>query len=106
VDLGAWHLLPMRALLFGEAQGRVVVSTSEPARVLAVAKVHGVPAREIGRVRGAGEPLRVRVGARTFEAPLDRLASAYHDAIPRIMERSVAVAVASAVEDSLTRPVA
>ena len=52
IDLSAWSSLPLRALLFGEAQARVVVSTAKPDVVLAVARSHGVPAREIG-LRGS-----------------------------------------------------
>ena len=95
----------MRALLFGEAQGRVVVSTSQVAELLAVARRHGVPAREIGRVDTSSESLRIRIGGRMIDAPLARLAEAYHEAIPRIMARSVAT-IAAAAEDTLMTPVA
>jgi phosphoribosylformylglycinamidine synthase len=95
VDLSPWSALPLRALLFGEAQGRVVVSTPEAADVLAIARKHGVPARQIGAVRAASPSLRLTVGGRAIVAPLDRLADAYHGAIPRVMNASVAaVAVA------------
>ena len=92
VDLSAWSALPLRALLFGEAQGRVVVGTRVPARVLEIAARHGVPAREVGRVRASSETLRIVVGQRVIEAPLDRLAAAYHDAIPTIMSGTAAEA--------------
>jgi len=88
VDLSAWSALPLRALLFGEAQGRVVVSTPDPDRVRAVATQHGVPARRIGTVRATAGALDMRVGSRSFSAPLTRLAAAYHDAIPNIMSRA------------------
>ena len=88
VDLSAWSPLPLRALLFGEAQGRVVVSTPDPDRVRAVAKQHGVPARRIGTVRATARALDMRVGSLSFSAPLARLAAAYHDAIPNIMSRA------------------
>jgi phosphoribosylformylglycinamidine synthase len=95
VDLSPWSALPLRALLFGEAQGRVVVSTAEAADVLAIARRHGVPARQIGAVRAAAPALRITVAGRTIAAPLERLADAYHGAIPRAMNDSVAaVAVA------------
>jgi len=97
VTLDAWRGLPLRALLFGEAQGRVVLSTGEPDRVIAIAQRLGVHARRVGTVRGGarGRSLRITVGARVIDAPLDRLAAAYHDAIPQTMARSVAaVAVA------------
>ncbi|MGH7649435.1 MAG: AIR synthase-related protein, partial [Gemmatimonadaceae bacterium] len=85
VDLAAWSALPLRALLFGEAQGRVIVSGAQPDRVLAIAAAHGVAARRIGTVRATSGTLEIRVGSWTFAAPLARLASAYHDAIPNIM---------------------
>ena len=89
VDLGQWSALPLRALLFGEAQGRVIVSTANEQRVLAAAKRHGVPAHRIGTVRES-DSLRIRVGSRAIEAPLSALADAYHEAIPRRMARSTA----------------
>jgi phosphoribosylformylglycinamidine synthase len=90
VDLTHWSALPLRALLFGEAQGRVVVSTSSAAAVLDVARRHGVPAQRIGWVRATSRSLRLRVGARTIDAALDALADAYHEAIPTLMNRSAA----------------
>jgi phosphoribosylformylglycinamidine synthase len=85
VDLGTWASLPLRALLFGEAQARIIVSTPEPAAVIAMAAARGVPARRIGTVRGARDPLTMTVGPRRIVAPLDRLAVAYHDAIPNAL---------------------
>ncbi|MEX2154146.1 MAG: phosphoribosylformylglycinamidine synthase subunit PurL [Gemmatimonadaceae bacterium] len=89
VDLSSWASLPLRALLFGEAQGRVIVSTAASNVVLASAKRHGVPAQQIGWVR-ASHTLRIRVADRVIEAPLAVLAEAYHEAIPRRMSRSAA----------------
>jgi phosphoribosylformylglycinamidine synthase len=87
VDLSAWAMLPARALLFGEAQGRVVLSTATPEPVLAIAARHGVPARVIGRVTEPTGGLRIATGTVTLEAPLPRLVEAYHEAIPRAMTR-------------------
>jgi phosphoribosylformylglycinamidine synthase II len=39
------------ALLFGESQGRAIVSTSEPAEVIIHAKAHGVPAMRVGHTQ-------------------------------------------------------
>ena len=89
VDLRAWPTLEPRATLFGEAQGRIVASTPDPARVVAIAERHGVPAREIGRVTEAPH-LRINAGARVIDAPLDRLARLYYDSIPMIMRRGPA----------------
>jgi phosphoribosylformylglycinamidine synthase len=92
VDLSAWSALPLRALLFGEAQGRIIVGTPDPARVLEIAARHGVPARRIGTVRSGSGALTITVGDRVIQAPLDRLARAFHDAIPRIMSGAAAEA--------------
>jgi len=96
IDLSPWATLQFRALLFGEAQGRIVVSTGRPADVLAAAKKHGVPAARIGTVRKQGV-LMVTIGARSFSADIAALAEAYHDAIPRIMARTAAQDVPAAV---------
>jgi phosphoribosylformylglycinamidine synthase len=92
VDLSRWDALPLRALLFGEAQGRIIVSAARAARVLEIAGRHNVPAYRIGRVRADSPVLRIVVGQRTIDAPVDRLRLAYHDAIPAAMRRTVAVA--------------
>jgi phosphoribosylformylglycinamidine synthase II len=90
IELSKWSSLPLRALLFGEAQARIVVSTSESTTVLELARKHGVPARVIGQVRAREDGLTIRIGDRVVRASLDRLAHAYHDAIPDIMNASAA----------------
>jgi phosphoribosylformylglycinamidine synthase len=93
LDLSAWNQLPARALLYGEAQGRVIVSSSAPAKVLAVAERFGVPARVIGRVTAAeNASLRIRMADRSVDVAVSELAAAYHDTIPAIMTQ---VAIAS-----------
>jgi len=93
VDLTPWGNLPVRSLLFGEAQGRVVVSSGHPADVLACAARHGVPAHVVGRVGAPNGAFRVRLATGVVEAPIADLATAFHEAIPRIMTR-VATATA------------
>ncbi len=85
IDLSAWSALPLRALLFGEAQARIIVGSAAPEKVLAIAAKHGVPAKRIGTVRASSPSLAITVGARRIDAPLARLARAFHDAIPTIM---------------------
>jgi phosphoribosylformylglycinamidine synthase len=92
-DLSAWAALPMRALLFGEAQGRIVVSTGAPDAILTAAARAGVPARVVGTVGAADGTFRLRFSGGVLQCPVATLAEAFHDAIPRIMTR---VAVASA----------
>ena len=90
VDLSHWRELPDRAVLFGEAQGRAVVTTTMPATVLSIAAKHGVPARIIGEVGALGAPLQISLGGSTISATLSALDTAYHDAIPNIMARPAA----------------
>jgi phosphoribosylformylglycinamidine synthase II len=96
VDLSAWVGLPLRALLFGEAQARVIISTPRPLDVLAVAEEFGVPARAIGHVRAGSASLELVVGSRHIVAPLSRLARAYHDAIPDLMSHAASAAATTA----------
>ena len=92
IDLGHWSALPRRALLFGEAQGRVVISTPDPQRVLAIAREHGVSARQIGRVQAEPAELVIALDGTAIRAPLVRLAEIYHGAIPARMAGSAAAA--------------
>jgi phosphoribosylformylglycinamidine synthase len=87
IDLGTWASLSTRALLFGEAQGRIIVSTPNPAEVLAIAASRSVPAQRIGTVRAGSGEMSITVGTRRFTAPLASLAAAYHTAIPAAMSR-------------------
>ncbi len=87
VDVSDALVRSARALLWGEAQGRVLVSTSDADAVLAVAAAHSIPARVIGTV--TNEPrLTITAGARTLDTPLAPLADAYFDAIPALMQRA------------------
>jgi phosphoribosylformylglycinamidine synthase len=86
VDLSPWTTLPHRALLFGEAHGRVVVSTADSAAVLKIAQRYGVPARVIGRVTEADTGASFTISDDTFTAPINWLAKAFHEAIPQAMD--------------------
>jgi len=86
VDLSPWAALPHRALLFGEAHGRVVVSTPDSAAVLAIAERRGVPARVIGKVVGADAGASFTISDDTFTAPVTWLAKAFHEAIQQAMD--------------------
>jgi len=100
VDLTSWSDLPLRALLFGEAQGRVIVSTPDAAAVLAIAARHGVKATTLGAVTTA-LTLSIRVGTREFAAPVSRLAEGYHETIPTIMQRSASTLDVALASDSV-----
>ncbi len=99
VDLAEWAHLPTRALLFGEAQARVIVSTANPTELVAMAQAMGVPARAIGRVGAQGGTFRIRHSTGVIEAPVADVAAAYHDAIPRIMTQ-IATAATSPSGDA------
>jgi phosphoribosylformylglycinamidine synthase subunit PurL len=80
------------ALLFGEAQGRIVVSCAPDSleAVLAVAAGCGVPALAIGAVGEAVDDARFRLkaGGATIDVPIAELAESYNTAIPKLMDRS------------------
>ena len=97
VDLSPWKALPLRALLFGEAQGRVVLSARNAAPLLRIAKAHGVPAAVIGKVARAAEGFTIAAGSVTLKSAVASLATAFHDAIPRAMARTVVGAADPAV---------
>jgi len=102
VDLSRWSHLPLRALLFGEAQGRVVVSSPDASAVIHIANEHGVPATVIGSVRAASGALSIRTGDGSLRASTQHLADAYHEAIPRIMQRTASAQDAALVSDTVT----
>jgi phosphoribosylformylglycinamidine synthase len=88
IDLSAFGSIPIRGVLFGETQARIVISSSAPERVLEVAAKAGVPCASIGTVRRTSENLAIRLAGSTLTAPLARLRRAYHDTIPTIMSRT------------------
>jgi phosphoribosylformylglycinamidine synthase len=71
------------ALLFGESTGRVVATTSDAPRLLALAACHRVPAREIGTT--GGDRLAIGSPGRTawIDEPVDALHALWQSAIPR-----------------------
>jgi phosphoribosylformylglycinamidine synthase len=86
VDLTAYGgQLSAPALLFGEDQGRAVISTSpgSVAALLALAKRHGVSAWKVGAVGESGGSARIVVGNRSLERPIARFQAVYENAIPR-----------------------
>jgi phosphoribosylformylglycinamidine synthase len=87
VDVELDDELPTAALLFGEAQGRAVVSCAPEQldALLAVAAKHGVPARQIGTVGAEGGEFHVRTREATIFTPAAQLARLWYDAIPRRM---------------------
>jgi phosphoribosylformylglycinamidine synthase len=88
VDLSSYSQFPDRAILFGETQGRIVVSTFAPERVLEISKKAGVPCAQIGRVRRNSDSLDITLPNNSMRSPLARLRRAYHATIPSIMSRT------------------
>jgi phosphoribosylformylglycinamidine synthase II len=80
--------LPPVAVLFGEAQGRVVVSCPADGveEVLALAEDYDVPARRIGTVGARGGDLRVRVRNASVSVSMGRLRDVWISALPDIMD--------------------
>jgi phosphoribosylformylglycinamidine synthase II len=102
VDVELVDDLPAHALLFGEAQGRVVV-TADPAKaeeVIRIARAHGVPAARIGRVGSRGGRVRIATRGGTVDAAVGELAEIYLGAIPRRMD-GTAADVAFALESEV-----
>jgi len=88
VDLSGWGDLPDRAILFGETQGRIVLSSGSPEKILAIAAAAGVPCVQIGRVRRSSNALEIRLPNKSLRGPLSTLSRAYHKTIPTIMSRT------------------
>jgi phosphoribosylformylglycinamidine synthase len=87
VDLSPWANLDERALLFGEAQGRAIVSTAQLAEVVRIANAQGVRATHLGRVGARDGEFSLALGLGRFTVPIQALADAYHGALPRAMTR-------------------
>jgi phosphoribosylformylglycinamidine synthase II len=88
IDVALDDDLPAQAVLFGEAQTRVVVScaaaTLDP--LVSHFRDRGVPARGIGRVGEVGGAFSIRLsGGGAIEAPVAELSEIYFSAIPRRM---------------------
>lgn len=88
IDLSEWHALPLRALLFGEAQGRAIVSTPVPTEIVRIATKHGVPVHVVGTVMHAADGFTITVANRQLRAPIAELAAAYHQALPNAMNQT------------------
>jgi phosphoribosylformylglycinamidine synthase len=88
IDLSKHTSLAIREILFAETQGRIVVSSSSPERVIAIAAAAAVPCARIGIVRRRSDSLTVKLPGHVMKAPINRLRRAYHESIPSIMSRT------------------
>ncbi len=79
------HPTRLDAVLFGETQSRVVITTSalNAAKVLAQAKILGVSAAQIGKV--GGDKLVIRAGASEFSWAVAELHDLWWNALARAM---------------------
>lgn len=76
------------ACLFGEAQGRVIVSCApdKTPEVLRIAALHEVPARRIGRVGGRDGDFTIEATGASIATPLGAMAASYFDSIANLMD--------------------
>ncbi|MGH7545937.1 MAG: AIR synthase-related protein, partial [Gemmatimonadota bacterium] len=80
---------PAAALLFGETQGRVIVTTDEDGGPALSERARGaaVPCAAIGTVQPLEHGLRIAGAGPTLHLPTEAAAEAYFGAIPTIMAR-------------------
>jgi len=85
IDLSALETPRLAALLFGETQGRIIISTPgvQAAKVVAQARILGVPALAIGYVGGAG--LKIKTAKGGFVWALADLHDLWWNSIARAM---------------------
>jgi phosphoribosylformylglycinamidine synthase II len=102
ISVAPWQSLPARAVLFGEAQGRVVVSTDKLPQLLAIVQKLGVPAHVIGTTTPAGTGLVIAGAGPEISLSLDRVIDAYHGALERAMSASVDSSLAMARGEEVT----
>jgi phosphoribosylformylglycinamidine synthase subunit PurL len=97
--------LPLNALLFGEAQSRIVVSCDPPrtADLLRHFAAASVVVSRIGQVTEPGGRFRIAAGDSTVDLPVEELARTYFEAIPRRMDRTPAD-VSTSLESEVHRP--
>jgi phosphoribosylformylglycinamidine synthase len=85
IDLSGVTNTRLDALLFGESQGRIVISVAavHAHKVLAQAKILGVPAMILGTVRGAA--LQIKTASAAVDCDLRELHDIWWNAIARAM---------------------
>ncbi len=92
IDLAFIGDIEPRAVLFGEAQARFVLSTASVSGLLEIARKHGVPAQHVGTVMPRDGDFRIATRDRVLIASTGDLSDAYHGAIPAIMSRAALAA--------------
>ena len=99
VDVTGVANISARAMLFGESQGRYLLSSYSPEIVERIMHKHGVPVRRIGTVVEKQAGFKITYGDVTLEADVETLSNAWHNAIPSMMS---APAVAAEPEPAMT----
>ena len=91
VDVALTDALPIVPLLYGEAQGRIVVSCADGDvdQVLEIAKSYGVPARRIGTVTDATNGFHIRAGEHAVDADVAAMVAARSSALPSRMDTTL-----------------
>ena len=86
IDLSSAKDARLDALLFGETQSRIVISTTphNAAKVLGQARVLGIPAAQVGKVGGA--ELKIKTATGEFAWPLAELHDLWWNSIARAMK--------------------
>jgi phosphoribosylformylglycinamidine synthase II len=103
ISVAPWESsLPERALLFGEAQGRIVVSTDKLPQLLSIVQKHGVPAHVIGTTTPPEVGLVIAGAGAGISVSVDRLIDAWHGALERAMSASVDSSLAMARGEEVT----
>ncbi|GMR14069.1 MAG: phosphoribosylformylglycinamidine synthase subunit PurL [Gemmatimonadota bacterium] len=87
VDVTLDDPIPTAALLFGEAQGRVLVSCDPNGaeKLQQLARDHGVPSRVIGTVTEAGSGFVIHTKSTNMKVDLNSMKALFFDTIPNIM---------------------
>ncbi|NIP56706.1 MAG: phosphoribosylformylglycinamidine synthase subunit PurL [Gemmatimonadetes bacterium] len=100
VEVEVGGSVPLMGLLFGESQGRVVVSCAGDTvdEVRELAKRHGVPCRRIGTVGGVDDAFRIRADRGGVDVDLQTVLRVYFDAIPDLMDRGYGSGAAEAAD--------
>jgi phosphoribosylformylglycinamidine synthase subunit PurL len=92
IDVALDDRLDAAALLFGEAQGRIVLSCAaeHSDTVVEAAARMKVPARIVGRVTEHGQFIMRTAAGADIDLPVASLDEIYTTAIPRMMDRAIA----------------
>lgn len=80
--------VPIQVILFGESQGRIILSADPAAvgNIVAAAERHDVQCRRLGTVTSADQGMQVALNSQVVRLGVEQALSAYYDSIPATME--------------------